>query len=74
VCTIKPGFVDTPMLDSARAQGRSVRGAISPEAAARTILRAARWKRNEVFVPFKWRVIAFVLRNIPSIVFKGLNV
>jgi short-subunit dehydrogenase len=74
VCTVKPGFVETAMLDAARAQGRAVKGAISAEAAARSILRAARRRANEAFVPWRWRLVALVLRNIPSFVFKGLNV
>jgi short-subunit dehydrogenase len=74
VCTIKPGFVETAMIAQARAQGRRIRGAIPADAAARSILRAARWRRNEAFVPGKWRLIAFVIRNIPSFLFKGMNV
>ena len=74
VCTIKPGFVETPMLAQARAQGRTIKGAITAEAAARSILSAARRRRNECFVPFKWTLIALVIRNIPSYLFKGLNI
>ena len=62
------------MVVQARAKGRTIKGAISAEAAARQILRAARWKCNECFVPLKWGLIAFVLRNIPSFLFKGMNI
>jgi short-subunit dehydrogenase len=74
VCTIKPGFVETAMLAQARAQGRTIQGAITAEAAARSILRAARARRNEVFVPFKWTLVAAEIRNIPSFLFKGMNI
>ena len=74
VCTIKPGFVETAMLVAARKQGRTIKGAISAEAAARSILRAARGRRNEVFVPFKWALVGAVIRNIPSFLFKGMNI
>ena len=74
VCTIKPGFVETAMLAQARAQGRTIKGAITAESAASSILRAARRGTNECFVPFKWTLIAFVIRNIPSVLFKGMNV
>jgi len=74
VCTIKPGFVETAMLAQARAQGRSIKGAITAQAAARSILKAARARRNEVFVPFKWTLVAAVIRNIPSFLFKGMNI
>ena len=74
VCTIKPGFVETPMLDAARARGTAIKGAITAEAAARSILRAARRRSNEAFVPLKWALVAAVLRNIPSFLFKGMNI
>lgn len=74
VCTIKPGFVETAMLAAARKQGRTIKGAISPETAARAILKAARRRGNEVFVPFKWRLVGAVIRNIPSFLFKGMNI
>lgn len=74
VCTIKPGFVETQMLAAARAQGRTIKGAITAEAAAQAILEAARGRRNEVFVPFKWTLIAAVIRNIPSFLFKAMNI
>ncbi len=74
VCTIKPGFVETAMVAQARAQGRTIKGAISAEDCASAILKAARRGKNEVFVPFKWRLVGFVIRNIPSFVFKGLNI
>lgn len=74
VCTIKPGFVETAMLAQARAQGRTIKGAITAEECASAILRAARARRNEVFVPIKWRLVGFVIRNIPSFLFKGMNI
>lgn len=74
VCTIKPGFVETAMAAQARAQGRTIKGAISADAAAKSILSAARGKANERFVPFKWTLIAAVIRNIPSFLFKGMNI
>jgi len=74
VCTVKPGFVETAMLAQARAQGRTIKGAITPEQCASAVLKAARRRSNEVFVPFKWRLVGFVIRNIPSIVFKGMNI
>lgn len=74
VCTIKPGFVETAMVAQARAQGRTIKGAISAEECASAILRAARAGKNEVFVPFKWRIVGLVIRNIPSFLFKGMNI
>lgn len=69
VCTIKPGFVDTPMT-----AGLGLKGAISAEEAARQILRAARRGAGTRYVPLKWAAVALVVRHIPSFLFKRLNI
>lgn len=68
VCTILPGYVDTIMT-----QGLKTFWLISSEDAARTILGAARRKVNERFVPWRWTLVALVLRLIPSFFFRRLN-
>lgn len=69
VTTIRPGFVETPMT-----QGLALKGAISADRAAGLILRARDRKRAVVYVPGKWRLIMFVIRNIPSVVFRRLSI
>jgi NAD(P)-dependent dehydrogenase (short-subunit alcohol dehydrogenase family) len=69
VTTIRPGFVDTPMT-----AGLDLKGAISADRAAELILRARDRKRAIVYVPGKWRPIMFVIRNIPSFVFRRLSI
>jgi len=69
VTTIRPGFVDTPMT-----VGLKLKGAISADAAAERILRARDRQRAIVYVPGKWRLIMFVIRNIPSFVFRRLSI
>ena len=68
VCTILPGYVDTIMT-----QGLKTFWLISADDAARTILGAARRKVNERFVPWRWTLVALVLRLIPSFFFRRLN-
>jgi short-subunit dehydrogenase len=69
VCTIKPGYVDTVMT-----QGMDkLFWLISPETAARRILRAARRRANTRYVPMRWGLVGFVIRNIPSFLFRKLN-
>ncbi len=70
VCTIKPGFVDTAMT---RGQP-GLFWLISAEEAARQILRAARARANERFVPRRWWFVATAIRCIPSFLFRRLNV
>jgi len=68
VCTIKPGFVATAMT-----AGKDVFWLITAEEAARQILAAARGGANERFVPRRWALVMFVIRHIPSFVFRKLN-
>jgi len=70
VATAKPGFVDTPMT-------RGLDGLIwliPAEEAARQCLAIAR-KGNSAsgFVPKRWGLVATVIKNIPSMVFRRLN-
>ena len=69
VLTIKPGFVDTPMLDG---QKKSPLVA-SPQRVARDINRAIRRSRNVIYTPWYWRCIMFVIRIIPESIFKRLK-
>lgn len=69
VCTIKPGFVATPMT----ADVPGMFWVISAETAAKRIMRAARCRVNERYVPMRWGLVAFVLGLIPSFIFKRLN-
>ncbi|MFQ5615569.1 MAG: SDR family NAD(P)-dependent oxidoreductase [Anaerolineales bacterium] len=67
VLTVKPGPVDTPM---------ATRGGlfmIPPEQAARDITSAIRKRHQTVYTPARWRLIMFVVRNMPSVIFRRLN-
>lgn len=69
VCTIEPGFVDTPMTE-----GLGLKGAISATSAASQILRAARSGANTRYVPRRWALVAAIVRHIPSVLFKRLEI
>lgn len=70
VTTIRPGQVDTDMLKNAD----KVRGPISAEQAAELIWRAIKGKKEEVYIPARWGLIALVVRHMPSVIFKRLNI
>ncbi len=70
VVTIKPGFVATRMT----AGMEKPLWLIAPEEAARQILSAVESRANERFVPCRWWMVAFVIRNIPSFIFKRLSI
>jgi short-subunit dehydrogenase len=71
VVTVKPGFVDTAMT-------RGKKGlfwVVSPQtAAARTLALARRGSGAAGFVPARWALVALVIRSIPSLLFRRLNV
>jgi NAD(P)-dependent dehydrogenase (short-subunit alcohol dehydrogenase family) len=69
VTTIRPGFVETPMT-----AGLKLKGAIAADTAAAMILKARDRRRPIAYVPFKWRPIMFVIRNIPSFVFRRMTI
>ena len=70
VVTVKPGPVDTPM----------TRGMdklpllVSADVAAAELLAGAARGHHTVYVPAKWRPIMFVIRHIPSFVFRRLDI
>jgi short-subunit dehydrogenase len=70
VLTIKPGFVDTPMT-----HGRSgLFWLISADRAAEIILKKARRGAVTAYVPARWRLMMFIIRSIPSRIFRYLKV
>jgi decaprenylphospho-beta-D-erythro-pentofuranosid-2-ulose 2-reductase len=70
VVTIKPGPVDTPMTKGMD----KLPMLISSEAAAKQIVRAAAAGKQLAYIPWQWRPIMFIIRNIPSFLFKKLKI
>lgn len=69
VTTVKPGFVDTALLENAE----KTFWVISPEEAARQIVEAIDQKKQGVYVPGRWRWVSLVIQLIPSFLFRRLN-
>jgi short-subunit dehydrogenase len=70
VLTVKPGPVETPMT----ADSEKLPMLIPVERAAAEILSAIQRGRREVYVPFQWRPIMAVIRAIPSVLFRRLDI
>ena len=70
VLTIKAGFVQTDMLKAAQ----KVMFPITVEKAADDIWKAIRARKQEIYTPWFWRWIMFVIRNIPSILFRRMSI
>jgi short-subunit dehydrogenase len=69
VTTIKPGFVDTVLLENAP----KTFWVISPEEAAVQMVDAIEKKRQIVYVPPRWGLIGMIVRHIPSFIFRRLS-
>lgn len=70
VVTVKPGYIETPMT-------KDVEGMfwqISADECARRILAKAAKRSVSFFVPWRWGVVAFVLKRIPSFLFRWTKV
>ncbi len=70
VVTIKPGFVDTDMV----AGMKNLLWLISADRAAEIILNKARRGVVTAYVPARWRLVSWVVRSIPSRLFRYLKV
>jgi short-subunit dehydrogenase len=70
VLTVKPGFVATDMLRGAP----RVFWVITPEQAAADIWGAIRARKQVLYTPARWRLVMFVIRNLPSFLFRRLRI
>lgn len=66
VVTVKPGFVDTPMTASLP---KNLLFA-SPQAVGRSIYNAMLRRKDVVYVPWFWRWVMAIIKNVPERAFK----
>jgi hypothetical protein len=71
IVLIKPGPTDTPMTAAVKARGGRP---ASVEQVAQTIVQGIDAKRPSFYVPARWRLIMFVVRNLPRVVFNRLDI
>ncbi len=69
VLTIRPGQVDTELL---RGVERTM-WVISPDQVAADIWRALQARKQDIYIPARWRLVMWVIRNIPSVIFRRLS-
>jgi len=70
VVTLKPGFVETEMV----AGLGKLPMMVSADRAARIMLRKIRRGAVTAYIPARWRVMSWIVRSIPSCIFKRLKV
>jgi decaprenylphospho-beta-D-erythro-pentofuranosid-2-ulose 2-reductase len=69
VLTIKPGPVRTAMTGQMKGSERFA----DVNAVAKSIVKAIDRHQDNLYVPFQWQPIMFIIRNIPERIFKKLN-
>jgi decaprenylphospho-beta-D-erythro-pentofuranosid-2-ulose 2-reductase len=69
VLTVRPGFVQTELLKNSP----RTFWVISPEQAADDIWQAIRARKQVVFTPARWRLVALGLRHVPSVLFRRMS-
>ena len=69
VLTVKPGFVDTDMLKAAE----RTFWVVSPDQVAEEFVRAVRGRKQQIYIPGRWRLMMFAIRNTPSFIFRRLS-
>lgn len=70
VLTVKPGFVRTRMLEG----HTGLFWVTEPDAAAQQITNALRSRKGTIFVSRRWRIVSWVIRLIPSFLFRRLSI
>jgi short-subunit dehydrogenase len=70
VLTVKPGFVETKMLQAAQGPTPFV---ITPEKAAEDIWRAMQKRKQVVYTAPIWRWIMLAIQHTPSVIFRRLS-
>ena len=67
---IRPGFVDTPMTQGLPLPAMLV---VKPEQVARSIVKGITQKVDVLYVPRFWVLIMLIIKLIPNVVFKRIN-
>ncbi|MFZ6014416.1 MAG: SDR family oxidoreductase [Bacteroidota bacterium] len=70
VVTVKPGFVKTRMLEGMKTPGPLT---AQPPTVATAVYKAVKRRKNTIYVLPIWRLVMFVIRNIPEFIFKKLR-
>ena len=71
IMLIKPGPTATPMTESLNMDPQKL---AKVEDVAKSIVNSIEKGKNLSYVPGKWKIIMFVIRNIPDFIFKRLSI
>lgn len=71
VIDIRPGFVDTPMTQGLPLPSMLV---VKPEQVAQKIVKGIEDKVDVLYAPAFWRLIMMVIKMVPRLIFKRINI
>ena len=69
VTTVKPGLVDTRLLENSA----KTFWVISADKAAELIFKSVRKKKQTTYIPGRWRMVGLAVGHMPSVLFRRLN-
>jgi short-subunit dehydrogenase len=69
VTTVKPGFIETAMLENVAKPF----WVITPQEAASQIHKAVQRSKQTVYVPTRWGLVGLIIKHIPSFIFRRLS-
>ncbi|WP_217527876.1 SDR family NAD(P)-dependent oxidoreductase [Vibrio cholerae] len=70
VLLVKPGPTDTKMTKHLK---NKIKNLAAPESVARLIVDAISKRKDVVYTPTKWKLIMFIVRNLPNFLFHKTN-
>jgi short-subunit dehydrogenase len=70
VLTVKPGYVDTALVTGLP----RMFGVATVEKAAEDISRAIRRKKQNLYTPWWWRYIMWIVQHVPSAILRKTNI
>ena len=71
VTIVKPGPTSTPMTEALKKEGASL---ASVSHVSRDIVKAIKNGKRVVYTPIKWSLIMIIVRNIPNLLIKKINI
>lgn len=66
VTDIRPGFVDTPFIKTTP----NAFWTVSPQKVATKIVKGLEKQKPYIYIPYRWRFVAFILKNLPLFIYK----
>jgi short-subunit dehydrogenase len=70
VMLVKPGFMNTPMIQGIKLPPLPI---AQPIDVAHSVIKSLEKKRNVIYIPWFWRIIMGIIKHIPECIFKKMS-